>query len=290
MSDYANLALLIILWGSAYGMTHVGVEAVPPAVLVSARLTIGALVLGIGVLVLRAPVPPLRETKTWGVLALIGACGTLLPFLLISIAQKNVPSALAAVYIAAAPLTVAVLCHMFVPGERLNLRRGLGLVVGFGGVCLLFAPALLAQGTGGASLPDQTLLVVAAFLYGSTSVIVRLAGPATHPIVMAFGYVGLAALMSLPLAAASWPPEGLHVEGRHIAAMLGLGIGATGIANLAYVQAIRRVGPVFMSNVGNLAPFWSILIGAVFLGEALPPTLYAALAVILIGVWMVQRR
>lgn len=288
--DFGLLAVLIVLWGSAYGMTFVAVEAVPPAVLVCLRLWVGAMVLGLGVRVIGAPLPRLGDARAWGVLALIGACGTLLPFLLISFAQTRVPSALAAVFIAAAPLAVAVLSHVFVPGERLNWRRAAGLVVGFAGVCLLFAPALIEGGVGAASLSDQGLLLLAAVLYGATSVIVRLTGPAMHPVVMAFGYVGFAALMSVPPAVLAWPAGGLPVEALHVAAILGLGIGSTGVANFVYVQAIRRVGPVFMSNVGNLAPFWSLLIGAVFLNEALPSTLYAALAVILLGVWLVQRR
>ncbi|MFN5271400.1 MAG: EamA family transporter, partial [Hyphomonadaceae bacterium] len=71
---------------------------------------------------------------------------------------------------------------------------------------------------------------------------------------------------------------------------LGLGVLSTGVANLVYVLTIRRVGPVFMSNVGNLAPFWSILVGALAFGEALPATTFAALAILLFGVWLVQRQ
>jgi drug/metabolite transporter (DMT)-like permease len=80
------------------------------------------------------------------------------------------------------------------------------------------------------------------------------------------------------------------VEARHVFAILGLGVLSTGVANLVYVLTIRRVGPVFMSNVGNLAPFWSILVGALAFGEALPATTFAALAILLFGVWLVQRQ
>jgi drug/metabolite transporter (DMT)-like permease len=280
----------VILWGSAYAMTHIGVQALPAAVLVSARLTIGAVVLGIAALAFKVKPPPLTDVRTWATLGLIGVMGTLAPFLLISIAQKTVPSALAAIYIAAAPLVVALLCHFFVPSDRLNLPRAIGIGVGFGGVCLLFAPALMDQSVGAAPLGAQALLLVAAFLYGATSVTVRLANPAIHPIAMSFGFVAFAALASVPLSIAAWPDAGIVMEARHIWAVLGLGIASTGLANLLYVMSIRRVGPVFMSNVGNLAPFWSIIVGSVAFGEALPATTFAALAVILFGVWLVQRR
>jgi drug/metabolite transporter (DMT)-like permease len=288
--DWILLAALVILWGSAYAMTHIGVEVVPPPVLVSARLTIGSLVLGIATLVFRASLPRFSETKTWGALALIGALGTLLPFLLITTAQKTVPSALAAIYIAAAPLAVAMLCHFFIPSEKLNAKRAIGIGVGFGGVVLLFAPTLLNQGVGATSIVSQALLLIAAFFYASATTLVRLVNPQLHPVAMSFGFVTLAALFSLPFAIAAWPQGGLVLETRHILAVLGLGAFCTGVANLLYVMVIRRVGPIFMSNVGNLAPFWSIFVGAVAFGEALPATTFAALAILLCGVWLVQRQ
>ena len=288
--DWALLILLVILWGSAYAGTHIGVEVLPPAVLVAARLWVGAIVLGLGCVAMRAPLPRLSDGRTWGVLTLIGATGTLFPFLLISFAQRTVPSALAAIYIAAAPLTVAILCHFLVASERLNLKRAVGVAVGFGGVCLLFAPALLDHGVAAAPLLPQMLLLLAAVLYGSTSVMVRLVNPSLHPVAMSCGFVLVAALLSVPLAVHAWPDAGIVLETRHILAVLGLGVLSTGVANLVYVLTIRRVGPVFMSNVGNLAPFWSILVGAVAFQEALPATTFAALAILLFGVWLVQRQ
>lgn len=271
-------------------MTHIGVEVLPPALLVSARLTIGTVVLGIGVLSQRASLPALNDIKTWRALAIIGATGTLLPFLLISTAQKTVPSALAAIYIAAAPLAVAILCHFLVPGEKLNAKRAFGVAVGFGGVCLLFAPSLMSTGIGATPLISQALLLAAAFLYGSTTVMVRLVNPQLHPVAMSFCFVGLAAAFSIPFSVAAWPTEAILMEPRHVFAVLGLGVLATGLANMLYVITIRRVGPVFMSNVGNLAPFWSIFVGAMAFGEALPATTFVALVVLLLGVWLVQRQ
>lgn len=284
------MGALVILWGSAYAMTHIGVEVLPPALLVTARLIIGAFVLGIGALLYKAPLPALTDYKTWGALAVIGATGTLLPFLLISIAQKTVPSALAAIYIAAAPLTVAILCHFLIPSEKLNAKRMLGVAIGFGGVCLLFAPALLDKGIGATPLISQILLLVAAFLYGATSVMVRLVNPTLHPVAISFGFVTLAAIFSVPFTIMAWPQGGVVLETRHVLAVLGLGAFSTGIANLLYVLTIRRVGPIFMSNVGNLAPFWSILVGALAFGEALPATTFVALVILLAGVWLVQRQ
>jgi drug/metabolite transporter (DMT)-like permease len=133
-------------------------------------------------------------------------------------------------------------------------------------------------------------LLVAAFLYGATTVVVRLVNPKLHPIAMSFCFVTLAAVFSVPASIAAWPKEAIVLEARHIFAIVGLGALSTGLANLLYVITVRRVGPIFLSNIGNLVPFWSIMVGAIAFGEALPATTFAALAILLGGVWLVQRQ
>lgn len=288
--DYALIGLLIVVWGSAYAMTSVALQGFAPMVLVAFRLVVGAAVLGIVCALLRAPLPALRNWRAWGALALVGVAGTLAPFGLISHAQERVPSALAAVYIAAAPIVVAILAHFAVPGEKLDLRRALGVVLGFGGIVVLFAPALLGGGSGGAGLGDQLMLLAAACCYATASILVRLVQPDLHPIAMSFGFVLISAVLGIPFAIAEWPAAGMAPTTVQIACAIGLALGSTALGNVLYVVVVRRVGPVFLANAGNLMPFWSLLLGAGLLGEAVPPTLVAGLAVILVGIWMVRKR
>lgn len=288
--DWALLATLIVVWGSAYAMTHVALNDFAPMVLVALRLVIGAAVLGSVCFAMGQRLPPVTALKAWATLTLIGLVGTLVPFGLISEAQARVPSALAAIYIAAAPLAVALMAHLVVPGERLSVMRAVGVLLGFCGVLVLFAPGLSGGGGAAGSPLDQLMLLAAAVSYGTASILVRLTQPDLHPIAMSFGFVLVSALIAIPAAVLLEPD--LSVSAGPVAwlCVAGLGLGSTAIGNLLYVIVIRRVGPVFLSNVGNLVPFWSLLIGAVVLDESLPATVVAGLAVILAGIWLVQRR
>jgi drug/metabolite transporter (DMT)-like permease len=288
--DYGLIGLLIIVWGSAYAMTAVALQGFAPMVLVEFRLVVGALVLGLVCAALRARLPALGNWRAWGALALVGVAGTLAPFGLISHAQERVPSALAAVYIAAAPIVVAILAHFAVPGEKLDPRRALGVVLGFGGIVVLFAPALLGGASSGAGLGDQLMLLMAACCYATASILVRLVQPNLHPIAMSFGFVLISAVLGIPFAVAEWPPGGISPNAVQLACAIGLALGSTALGNVLYVVVVRRVGPVFLANAGNLMPFWSLLLGAGLLGEAVPPTLVAGLTVILAGIWLVRKK
>jgi drug/metabolite transporter (DMT)-like permease len=50
----------------------------------------------------------------------------------------------------------------------------------------------------------------------------------------------------------------------------------------------RTAGPVFLSLVNYQVPMWSVLLGALILGEALPPSLIWAMMLILVGVGLSQ--
>jgi drug/metabolite transporter (DMT)-like permease len=286
--DWAILALLVVVWGSAYALTSIAVQDFPPQVLVAIRLWIGVAVLGAACIAVGAKLPRLDDRTGWGVLVVIGVGGTLAPFLLISLAQTEVPSALAAIMIAGAPICTAMLSHLFVPGERLNRWRIAGVAAGFAGIAILFAPGL--TGSGGASLGHLAMLLAAAFCYSAAGIMVRLTQPNLHPLAMSAGFVLTSAVAAVPLAWAALPAGGLAVSPGAWAAAAGLGVGSTALGSLLYVVVIRRVGPVFMSSAGNLVPFWSLLLGVVFMGEALPATVFAGLAVIVLGLWLVQRR
>ena len=49
-----------------------------------------------------------------------------------------------------------------------------------------------------------------------------------------------------------------------------------------YISTVNQIGPTFAAAVLNLAPIWSILLGAIFLGELL----YAFRRPLLIGVFL----
>ena len=97
----------------------------------------------------------------------------------------------------------------------------------------------------------------------------------------------LASLILLPIAL--WV-EGLpnRVTALPLLAVLYLGLLPTAIAQVLLVQVVREAGPTFMSLVNYQVPVWSVLLGALVLNETLPPSLFAALGLILIGLVISQ--
>jgi drug/metabolite transporter (DMT)-like permease len=63
-----------------------------------------------------------------------------------------------------------------------------------------------------------------------------------------------------------------------------LALASTALAYLIYFRLIERVGPTRALTVSILVPFFGVLWGVVFLGEAVTPGTFVGLAIVLLGV------
>ncbi len=111
--------------------------------------------------------------------------------------------------------------------------------------------------------------------------------PAVHPIGLSTVLLIVGACISLPLAfVMEGPPPAPSLQILGVLAFLGLV--PTAGANFLRVLVVRSAGPVFMSLVNYQVPVWSVVLGALILGEALPQSLLLAMALILLGVGLSQ--
>ena len=106
--------------------------------------------------------------------------------------------------------------------------------------------------------------------------------------------VGRAAVLlvigSFIIVPAAWAAEGPPVmpDSRTLLIAAILGLIPTAAANLLRVIVVREAGPTFMTLTNYQVPVWAVVLGAVFLGEELPPSMLLAMAMILGGLGLSQ--
>ena len=128
------IALFCILWSSAFAAGKVAVADCPPLTLLAVRfLLAGTILLLACVLLGRFKRLPPRE---WAALALAGTLNNALYLGLSFSGLATVSSAFTAVIISANPLLTALVAGPIL-GERLTVRKGIGLVLGFLGVIIV---------------------------------------------------------------------------------------------------------------------------------------------------------
>jgi drug/metabolite transporter (DMT)-like permease len=232
---------------------------------------------------LKRPLPEFTPQMR-GYLIAIGLLNTALPFALLSWGQQYVPSAFAGISMAALPLFVLPLAHVFTD-EKMSLRNSLGVMMGFIGAIVLIGPGVLRLGTGWEPL-GQLACIAASISYAVSSIMTRRCPP-IDPITMAalLLTIGSAALIPAMLVFEGVPMIG---DARPTIAIVVLGFIPTALAALIRVATIRSAGAIFMTLVNYQVPLWSMVFGALVLSEVLPLRFFIALGLILLGLAISQ--
>ncbi|MEP5632770.1 MAG: DMT family transporter [Tateyamaria sp.] len=285
--SWLMVATLGLTWGATFLVTEVALEGITPFWLAALRVVF-AVVLMVPIWQWRGAVlfdaPPSRDVKI-AVLA-IGGFSTAIPFMLLAWGQQYVTGGFAGVSMASVALIVLPLAHFLVPGERLTWRRSLGFVIGFVGVCVLIGGQAFESTGAGLETAGRIACVAAACCYGISSVLMRRL-PKVDAIGLSTILLIIAAVITVPIALIQEGAPPLP-DTKTIVVIATLGLVPTAAANMLRVLVIRSAGPVFMSLTNYQVPLWSVIMGALFLAEPLPPSLLLAMVLILIGVGLSQ--
>ena len=281
------VAILGLTWGGTFLVIELALEGITPFWLAAARITFGA-VLTAAVWMMRGArlfekPPQTGDLVSLGIIALLSSA---LPFMLLSWGQQFVTSGFAGVSMASVALIVLPMAHFMVPGERMTWRRLAGFIIGFVGVLVLIGAQAFKSSGADLELLGRLACFGAAGCYAVSSVLMRRL-PAINPIGLSAILLVIGALFVVPVA---WAVEGPPPmpDGRTLLILAFLGMVPTAAANLLRVTVVRSAGPVFLSLVNYQVPVWSVLLGALILGEALPQSLIFAMMLILVGVALSQ--
>src|SRR5216684_321903 len=141
---YAAFAVVCVVWGTTYLAIRIAVTTMTPFLLTGARFLFGGIVLFIVAKLHGDAIP--RDRRVLGDVVLCGVLMVAIGNLSVVWAEQWVPSGFAALFVGTAPFWVTLIELLRRSGERLELRRGLGMLIGFLGVALLVTP----RGAGGA--------------------------------------------------------------------------------------------------------------------------------------------
>jgi drug/metabolite transporter (DMT)-like permease len=272
------MAVLAATWGASYVLIKIGLRDFSAPFLVFARTLLAALVL-LPVAFHRNALGALRGrgTSIW----LLAILQVVVPFLLITVGEEWIPSALAGILVASAPIWVAVLAFTpYAPGERLGQVATAGLGLGMVGVALLFGVDLSGDGL---AVLGGVFVLLAGLGYAAGGIEFKRRMAGVDPAAAAAATMGASALLTLPAAVVTFPAG---ADADSLAAVLGLGVVGTGAAFLIFYGLIADIGPSKASLVAYLTPGFAVGYGVAALGESVTAGTFAGLALILGGSYL----
>jgi drug/metabolite transporter (DMT)-like permease len=286
--DWGLLLLLSVLWGGSFFFSKIIVQSVPPLTLVLVRFAIASGALWIYLQVCRLSVP--GSLSAWAAFAGMGALNNLIPAALIAWGQTTIASGLASILIATTPIFSILAAHCLTTDEKMSANKIAGIVSGIIGVAVLVG----ADSFDGSRCSLLAMLgcLAAALSYGLANVFGRrFKSMGVAPAVGAFGQIAATAAMVLPMALIVDAPWHLPFPGVEICiSMAGLSLISTALAYVIFFRVLATAGGTNISLVTLLIPVSAILLGALILGERLLAVQFAGMALIGLGLIVIDGR
>jgi drug/metabolite transporter (DMT)-like permease len=282
---WSALWTVYLVWGSTYLAIRVMVETVPPLLGAGARFTVaGAAMVAVLAVRRRASVRPTRAQLLSALVV-----GILLPGAnaVVSVAEQEVPSGLAALLVASIPLWVILLRRA--AGETVS-PAGVGAVlVGFVGVALLLRPG---EQSGEATVLGLAACVGAAAMWATGSFAsprLRLPG---DPLVstgwqMLLG--GLVCVAAGLLAGEAPEVDPASFSIRSVVALAYLVVFGSWVAFTAYAWLLQNAPISKVATYAYVNPVVAIVLGWLILDEVITPVTLVGAAIIVVSVALVVR-
>jgi drug/metabolite transporter (DMT)-like permease len=275
-------AALGIIWGLPYLFIKIAVQEISPFDVAWGRITLAALIL-LPIAWRRGALRELAGHKA-AVLAFALVEFTI-PFSVISLGERWIPSSVTAILIATVPLTIALISRFFGVHERLGAVRLIGLFVGLGGVVALVGFGTLS---GPLAWAGVGCVLIATVGYAIGPLIIQRHLHSVDSIGPIAGSLSIASLLLLVPAMLSLPrhmPSTLAISSVVI-----LGLVCTALSMLMMFYLVKNAGASRASIITYINPAVATLLGVVLLDERLGASGLTGFGLILLGSWLATRK
>ena len=253
-----------LIWSTVWLFIKMGVTDVPPVGFAAVRLMIAFAVLG-PVALLSGPRLP-RRPREW---VLIMSTGVLLlgvNYALLYWGLQFISSGLTAVLQATVPLFGLLFAHRLLPDERITPLKLGAMVLGIGGVAVIFAHQI--EFAGRAAFVGSIAVVGGAVCVALAYVVIKAYGNHLHPSVLTAGQMASALVpMTLFATLIEGNPFAAHWTARAVVSVFYLALAGSVSAAWLNYWLLKRMGASKVLLMNLVEPLIAVALGAAVLGE-----------------------
>lgn len=196
-------------------------------------------------------------------------------------AAQRIDSGLMSVIFGLSPLVTSLLASLWLGEQALNLPRLLGMLLGLGGLAVIFGDGALLLAPG--ALAGIAVLLVGVLLNAATLVGLKFIADDSPPLATTTG----ALLVATPLFLLAWWADGaawpVELSWRGGLSIAYLGVFGSVLGFALYYFIVRHLASERVALILVITPVAALLVGRQFNGEALPAQVWLGAALISLG-------
>lgn len=270
-----------MIWGTTWAAIRIGLAGMPPFTSVAVRFAIATAILltAAKAMNVRLGVEP-HEKTLW---LLNGALFFSVSYGVVYWSEQYVPSGLAAILFATFPLLVTLFAHLLLPGEPFRVRAGLGTLVAFIGIVVIFSEDLAKIG-GPKTEIAAAVLLISPLVSALSSVTVKKWGTTIHPISLAAMPMAITTLVMTVLALLFERNRPVVWSKASIGSLVYLSVFGSAMTFTLYYWLLRHVRASHVALIAYVTPVIAVVTGVLFLNEPLTTRVLVGGALVIAGV------
>lgn len=260
--------ILCAIWGTTWIFIKIGLEDLPPITFSAFRFTLAAALLGILINRLGLRLPETR--REWILAAGTGFLQFAVNYSAVFWSEQYITSGLAAVLQATITLFGLILARYYLADERLTLAKLTGVVIGIAGVGIIFRDQLRVENR--LAFFGCVAVVIGSFAAAQASILVKAKGGGIHPASLVFAQMvcGLPFIIVYAVIREG-SPLNIHWTPRAIGSILYLSLFGTIAAFWLYYWLLGKIESTKAMMISLVTPLIAVIVGALALGETMPP-------------------
>ena len=280
----ALVLLLALLWGGNSVSIKIGLQGVPPFALATMRFLLGFAAITLWSLYRRVR---LRMQP-----------GELLPLIFVSaiftlqISTLNLGTQIteasrSTLFISTYPFFTALFAHFWVPGDRLSIKKTVGISLAFGGVLMTFGGNLKFDSHD--YLRGDLIVLLSGCLLGLRTVVTKLIIQSIHPYRLLFWLM----IFSIPCFVISslFLERGasFHFSISGITAILYQGIVIAGFCFVTWTSILEKYSPSRLVVLFFMTPLFGVFLSYLLLGDEIGFALIIGACLVAYGIYLVNK-
>lgn len=261
----------------------VAVRDLEPAVIVCGRVLIGATILiplAIHQKVLMDAIRGWRYVLPYAIFEMM------IPWILITNAEKKISSGLAGLLIATVPIWSTIFASLAGDKTVWHSKRLVGIAVGFAGLVGLVGYESIFGET---DIISILMMLVAAISYSFAVNMISLKLPDVSGIAINGVAMFITAVAYAPLMIVQWPAANT-VSTESALSLLALGIFCTALAFISFFIVMKEIGPARASIGTYVNTAVAVILGVIILSEPLTLGIIIGLPLVMIGSYLASRK
>jgi drug/metabolite transporter (DMT)-like permease len=226
--------------------------------------------------------------SAWKVYLSLGILTIGIPFALIYWGQQYIPTGLSSILFGAFPFWVALLSHFMLRDEPMTIAKAAAIALGFTGVVIIsYAQAAIADPR---AFLGMSAVLVSTFLQALALVLIKKHGDPVSPFSMNFIGMAMGGVMLLLLSAGVEYGQTVTWTRATVLSLLYLTLVGSVVTFVAYYWLLKKIDAVYVSLSSFINPLVAVVLGAVILGERMPPTVFTGAALVMLGLLVANGR